>query len=122
MLDLKLMNTYLLAKWWIRFFDNIVQGKWKDIILSEYGSRTSPTVCSSFWRGILKDHKIVGLRLNKKIGNIAFWFDKWCFAYPLQCQCPNMFLLCKTDSFLLLQFFQYHIYIWILEGSLLVST
>ena len=80
-LDLKLMNQSLLAKWWIRFLDNSVHGTWKSILLSKYGNRTNPSVCSPFWRSILKDHVMINLGLNKEIGNgksTAFWLDRWC--------------------------------------------
>lgn len=86
-LDLKLMNKALLAKWWIRFLDPNVQGKWKDILLSKYGTRISPLIPSPFWSDILKDHGIIVLGLNKEIGNdttTSFWLDRWCYEYPLQ--------------------------------------
>lgn len=93
MLDLKLMNKALLAKWWIRFLDNTAQGKWKDIIVCKYGSRTSPAICSPLWRWILKDHSIIGLWLNKQIGNgvtTVYWLDRWCFEFSLQHQYHNL--------------------------------
>ena len=92
-LDLKLMNKALLAKWWIRFSDNTVQGKWKDIIRSKYGTRTAPTICSPFCRSILKDIPVINLGLNKEIGNgqtISFWLDRWCSEHALQHQYPHL--------------------------------
>jgi hypothetical protein len=35
-LDLKIMNTVLLAKWMVRFQDPKVQGQWKTVIQAKY--------------------------------------------------------------------------------------
>ena len=88
------MNKALLAKWWIRFLDNTVHGKWKDIIRSKYGTRSTPTNCSPFWRSILKDIPVINLGLNKEIGNgqtTSFWLDRWCSEHALQHQYPHLF-------------------------------
>jgi hypothetical protein len=101
-IDLKLMNKSLLAKWWIRFLDPSVQGKWKDILRSKYGTSTGPSICSPFWRSILKDRPIIDLGLNKNIGNgksTAFWLDRWHSEIALQHLYPNLFSIC-TDRFI----------------------
>ena len=93
-LDLKIMNNALLAKWWIRFHDNSITGIWKDILHCKYGFRTTPFVCSPFWRSILKDHAVINLGLNKEIGNdrtTAFWLDRWFTEHALQHLYPNLF-------------------------------
>ena len=101
-LDLKLMNKALLAKWWIRFLDNSVIGRWKSIIISKYGHRTAPAICSPFWKSILKDHKVINLGLNNEIGNdksTSFWLDRWYNEHALQHQFPNLFSI-VSDRFL----------------------
>ena len=96
------MNKALLAKWWYRFLDNSVSGRWKNILLSKYGTRTSPSLCSPFWKSILKDHVVINLGLNKEIGNgntTSFWLDRWCSEHALKHQFPNLFSI-VTDRFI----------------------
>ena len=36
-INLKTINSALLAKWWYRFNDPLVIGKWKEILIAKYG-------------------------------------------------------------------------------------
>ena len=48
------MNMALLAKWWIRFKDPTVIGKWKTILINKYGpSGLHVPRLSYFWKGII---------------------------------------------------------------------
>jgi hypothetical protein len=63
-LDLKIMNTALLAKWFVRFQDPKVKGQWKTVIQVKYS--ISLVNISFFWKNILKDKDLVNLDFNKK--------------------------------------------------------
>lgn len=54
LLNLNTINIALLVKWWYRFSDPAVTGKWKSILLSEYGRHGYHPRLSAFWSAVFK--------------------------------------------------------------------
>lgn len=89
------MNISLLAKWWFRFKDPTISGKWKAILTDKYSlSGLDSHHFSAFWAGILYYRDIFDLGINQCVGNgnnTSFWLDRWfgdCFLY---CSFPQLF-------------------------------
>ena len=47
-IDLKRLNQFLLAKWWVRFQNPNVKAKWKSILLAKHGPSGYSNNCSPF--------------------------------------------------------------------------
>jgi hypothetical protein len=80
LIDIEIMNTFLLAKWLIRFNDAFIVGKWKDIIQAKYKTLTISIKTSFFWKAMLRDKDLIELGFNKILvsdNNIFFWTDRW---------------------------------------------
>lgn len=94
-LNLARMNTSLLAKWWFRFKDPTIEGKWKSILFDKYGSTgLDISQVSSFWSGILSDSHMYDVGITRIIGNGAttsFWLYMWYGDCSLYCLFPNLF-------------------------------
>lgn len=45
-------NGKIQVKWWYRYNDPKIQGKWKSLLLAKYGSHCSQTRIYYFWKGI----------------------------------------------------------------------
>lgn len=68
-LDLNWMNLFLLSKYWFRFKDPTIQGKWKSIIISKYNfSCLASGRFSHFWFGIIQVSDMVNLDINCPLG------------------------------------------------------
>lgn len=94
LMNLKTINCALLAKWWYRFNDPGVNGKWKCILKSKYGLLGCTTTMSAFWSGVCKRKHIVDLGFSKELGNgadILFWYDRWLSECALCDLFPKLF-------------------------------
>ena len=58
-LDLKVMNDALLAKWLMRFLDDNVVGNWKYILIHKYSFIGTYGVHSPFWKNIMKNKNTI---------------------------------------------------------------
>jgi hypothetical protein len=78
-LDLEQMNTCLLTKWLIRFYDTNIQGLWKTILHAKYNYTSNRLKYSPFWVGVCSVKDIVQVSIDKKIGDgysTNFWHDR----------------------------------------------
>lgn len=69
-MNLTRINIALLAKWWFRFKDPTIEGKWKQILIDKYGhSGLNTTDSSHFWNGLLSFHQIFELGITRHVHN-----------------------------------------------------
>lgn len=100
-LDLRLFNLALMAKWWWRFqFDS--QRLWAQLVKFFYYKNNvfwefqeePPRICSHFWKGVLKAVKAfrIGARFICANGlKIHFWSDLWIGEQPLRLAFPSLY-------------------------------
>lgn len=103
-LELHYMNIALLAKWWYRFKDPTVSGKWKTLLTIKY-SLTGLHIprCFSFWSGVLSFIHIYEMGINRIVGNgmnTFFWLDRWMGDCALYCVYPNLFRIAANQQLL----------------------
>lgn len=114
-IDIKIKNKSLLAKWSWRFTLER-EALWRKIIAAKYGStmlqwrfRTSNTRdMSVVWKGIMENTKdpfvekwmgIDSFRWEIGKGNkCLFWEDIWCGVRPLRVDFPRLFWLAKIKN------------------------
>lgn len=94
-MSLTRINISLMAKWWFRFKDPTIEGKWKAILINKYGtSGLDSTNSSHFWNGLLSFQHIFELGINRQVNNgqdTALWLDRWHGECALYCRYPNLF-------------------------------
>jgi hypothetical protein len=94
-LDLEVMNTSLLAKWFFIFHDPQMQGLWKIILVAKCGYTTHyPSNVSSFWLGVLSTQCFIDISIDKIVGNeknVKFWTDRWFLNVSFARKYPTLF-------------------------------
>jgi hypothetical protein len=97
-LDLKLQNKCLLAKWLVNLLNT--DGLWQSLLRNKYlRSKTLTQVTakpndSHFWRGLMriKDEVLANGSFNIKDGtHTRFWHDTWVGDKPLKVSYPSLY-------------------------------
>lgn len=107
-LDLKVMNDALLAKWLMRFLDDNVVGNWKYILIHKYSVIGTYGIHSPFWKDIMKSKNIIDVSTDWQVGNghsIRFWLDRWAGNSALATVYPNLFDIACDKQILVSQVF-----------------
>lgn len=111
-LDLRVFNTALLAKWWWQLIKEPYR-PWASLILNlscrhqhiwSFSPSNAPT--SPFWKGITKAGRAFGFGAKIICGNgigVRFWKDFWIGDKPLAIAYPSLFEIaldkdCMVDS------------------------
>lgn len=94
------MNTPLLTKWWLRFF-NEMSLLWNKLVRTLYYTKRRPlhesrtfVPYSQWWRGVLFCRDIFKCSISNDLGSgsdIRLWLDIWIGETPLRTLYPDIF-------------------------------
>lgn len=103
LLNLNTINIALLAKWWYRFSNPAVIGKWKTMLLFEYGKHGYHFRVYVFWSVVFKVKFVVEPGCSKHLRNgknifFFFWIDRWIHDCTLSSLFPNLYSVAVSSD------------------------
>jgi hypothetical protein len=95
------MNTCLLAKWLVRFYDPTIQELRKTILNAKYSHTSNRLKYSPFWVGVSSILDIVQVSVDKIVGDgitTKFWHDRWLLQTTLASAYSSLYALVQEQN------------------------
>lgn len=105
-INTRVMNIYLLVKWWWKIMMVGADVLWSSILKAKYYPNSNPMFApgrrgSQFWKALVKVRPIFLEHVKFCVGNgsaVRFWLDWWSGDAPLAVSFPVLFSYCPNPQ------------------------